>query len=68
MTYWICSDQVHAQDLRGLNAFCEEHPNAKAVVVSQDTAPRQLTMGSGLSIEITPWRIFLEKLWAGQVI
>lgn len=62
------SSQVHAQDLRGLSAFCEEHPNAKAIVVSQDTAPRQLTMTNNVSVEITPWRVFLEQLWKEQII
>lgn len=59
---------MHAHDLRGLSAFCEEHPGAKAIVVSQDAAPRQLMMGDNVPIHITPWRVFLEQLWAGQII
>ena len=62
------SNQVHAQDLRGLSAFCEEHPDAKAIVVSQDAVPRKLMMGDNLQIHITPWRVFLEQLWARQII
>ena len=34
------SDQVHKQDLKGLIAFCEEHPNMNAHVVSQDQKPK----------------------------
>lgn len=62
------SEQVHAQDLRGLSAFSEEHPNTKAVVVSQDKAPRKLVLQNNLSIDILPWRVFLEQLWAGEII
>lgn len=63
------SGQVHAQDLRGLSAFCEEHPHAKAIVVSQDLAPRTLALKDDQgTIDILPWRIFMEELWAGRVI
>lgn len=62
------SEQVHAQDLRGLSAFCEEHPHTKAIVVSQDAAPRKLEMRDSISIDILPWQIFLEQLWAGEII
>lgn len=62
------SEQVHAQDLRGLSAFCEEHPNTKAIVVSQDAAPRKLEMQHHVSIDILPWQHFLEQLWAGEII
>ena len=62
------SEQVHAQDLRGLGAFCEEHPKAKAIVVSQDVAPRQLIMRDTILLDILPWRIFLEQLWRDEII
>lgn len=48
-------------DLRGLRAFNEEHKPRRAVLVSMDTAPR-LTDDK---IEIMPWRMFLQELWAG---
>ena len=62
------STQVHAEDLRGLKAFCEEHPHTKAIVVSQDAAPRKLILKNRLIITILPWRYFLEQLWATEVI
>lgn len=62
------SEQVHQQDLKGLIAFCEEHPNAKAIVVSQDARPRILKIDEKVSIAIMPWRDFLENLWNGEVI
>lgn len=61
------SAQVHQQDLRGLIAFCQEHPTCQALVVSQDPKPRKLVLPQGLSIDILPWRVFLARLWAGQI-
>ena len=60
--------QVHVQELRGLQAFCEEHPEAKAIVVSQDPQPRKVITQNKLNIVVLPWRDFLMQLWAGEVI
>lgn len=62
------SKQLHQQDLKGLIAFCEEHPDTKAYAVSQDLFPRQLNINGKVSIQILPWKNFLEKLWAGEII
>jgi len=62
------SEQVHAQDLRGLTAFCEEHPHVKALVVSQDSAPRKLTLSNHTPIEVMPWEYFLQQLWSEKLI
>ena len=59
------SAQVHQEDLKGLLAFCEEHPSAKAYVISQDLKPRQLDVGSVL---ILPWREFLMRLWRDEIV
>ena len=61
-------EQVHQQDLKGLIAFCEEHPTTKAIVVSQDKRTRQLKVNDQLTISILPWKIFLKKLWEGEII
>ncbi len=61
-------NQVHQQDLKGLIAFCEEHPKTKAIVVSQDHRARQLNVNENLSITIMPWRSFLQALWQGGII
>lgn len=58
------SEQVHQQDLRGLIAFCEEHPSTTPIVVSQDPRPRRLSINDDLHIDILPWSVFLERLWA----
>lgn len=60
--------QVHKQDLKGLIAFCEEHPNTTALVVSQDAKKRKLDLENGQSIMIIPWKIFLTELWAGEIL
>lgn len=62
------STQVQQQDLRGLIAFCEEHPHAKAIVVSQDTTERLIKINDTIEITILPWQSFLAKLWAGEII
>lgn len=62
------SEQVQAQDLRGLKAFCEEHPNTKAIVVSQDFAVRKIRLEKNSSITIMPWKYFLQQLWADNII
>lgn len=61
------SDQVHQKDLRGLIAFKEEHPQAKAIVVSQAPRPRLLEVAES-KIYILPWQEFLRQLWSGEII
>ena len=60
------SDCVHQADLKGLIAFCEEHPSVKAIVLSQDSLPRKLNVKEGVEIEVFPWKMFLEKLWTNE--
>lgn len=62
------STQVHKQDLSGLIAFCEEHPRANPIVVSQDMAARLMEINPKLHITILPWKEFLMDLWAGKII
>lgn len=62
------SQQVHKEDLKGLIAFCEEHKNTKAFVVSQDERSRILSINDNFSITILPWKQFLKKLWKNELI
>jgi len=62
------SKQVHQQDLKGLIAFCEEHPKAQAIVVSIDSRPRDLVINPDTTIHILPWDVFLTRLWEGTLI
>ncbi len=51
---------VSDRDLRGLRALREERLLKHYIVVSQETSPRRVD-----TIEILPWRDFLERLWEG---
>jgi predicted AAA+ superfamily ATPase len=62
------STQVHQQDLKGLIAFCEEHPQARAIVVSQDMNERLIKINDKLDITILPWQTFVSQLWDAKVI
>jgi predicted AAA+ superfamily ATPase len=62
------SPQVHQQDIKGLIAFCEEHPETKAIVISQDKRARKIELNDKQAILITPWHEFLEKLWNDEII
>ncbi|MFQ5649462.1 MAG: ATP-binding protein [bacterium] len=55
--------RVDNRDLRPLLAFIEEHAPKKALVVCNEKTER---VHAG--IRILPWTIFLEKLWAGEII
>jgi predicted AAA+ superfamily ATPase len=54
-------DERHAQ---GLVALLEDQPVKRALLVSLDKAPRQLHRG----IEVLPWQIFCQRLWAGDLV
>lgn len=58
------TDLVNSHHLKGIRAFKEEYRVRRAVVASLDTRPRQTADG----LEILPWRLFLEKLWGGEII
>ena len=51
-------------DLRGLRAFKEEHRPRRTLLITSDAHPRRTADG----IEILPWRVFLDELWAGKVV
>ena len=53
---------VGDQDLRGLRAIREEGTISKAIVASFEPVPRRVD-----GIEILPWEIVLERLWAGDL-
>lgn len=53
---------VGDQDLRGLKAIREEGVLSRAIVASLETIPRRVD-----GIEILPWQMVLERLWAGDL-
>ena len=57
------SDEVKSRHTKGLKAFQEDYPQAKAIIVSMDKYRRGLN-----GIEIIPATEFLSDLWSGKVI
>ncbi len=57
------TDMASSQHLRGLKAFNEEYKVKKSILVSLDPKPRLVD-----GIHILPWKVFLEKLWAGEIL
>lgn len=59
---------VHKSDLAGLIAFCEEHPKAIGIVISQDDRERKIMITDNCYIAVIPWRLFLEQWWMGKFL
>lgn len=57
------TDMVNSRHLKGLKAFSEEYKVKKLILVSNDQHSRLID-----NISVLPWRLFLEKLWEGEVI
>ena len=57
------SESVTPRHLKGLISFSEEYTAKKMILVSNDPIPRKID-----NIMILPWRVFLEQLWAGEII
>jgi len=49
--------------LKGLRAFREEFTTRRSVLVSMDSKARRTQDG----IDILPWRIFIDKLYRGEL-
>jgi uncharacterized protein len=57
------TDEVKSRHLKGLKAFLEDFPQAKAIIVSFDKYPRILN-----GVEIFPAGQFLKALWNSEII
>jgi len=55
---------ARAAHLKGLRRLKEEYAVRRSILVSLDLKPRKTED----NIEILPWKIFLEKLWGGEII
>lgn len=58
------SPRIHDGDLAGLRALADEQRVKRRLLVSLERAPRRLDDG----IEILPWKVFVERLWAGEIV
>jgi predicted AAA+ superfamily ATPase len=54
---------ANIRHFKGLNSFADEYKVKRIILVTNDPYPRQVD-----KISIMPWRIFLEKLWNGEII
>ncbi len=57
------TEQANVRHLKGLKAFSEEYDVKKSILISNDPLPRLVD-----NILILPWKVFLERLWAGEII
>ncbi len=60
----IKAGKVHEGDISSLLALQSDGPTKKSVIVSLDAQPRQIHK----SIEVLPWNLFIERLWAGDYL
>lgn len=49
--------------LKGLTRFAEEYKVKKMILVTNDPRPRKLG-----DCMVLPWKVFLDRLWAGEII
>ena len=57
------TENANSRHLSGLRNFAEEYPVKKSILITNDPFPRQID-----NFLILPWNIFLQKLWAGEII
>jgi hypothetical protein len=63
MALCIQENKNNSRHLKELKAFSEEYDVKKIILISNDPLPRLVD-----NILILPWQIFLERLWAGEII
>ncbi|MFY8021450.1 MAG: ATP-binding protein [Bacteroidia bacterium] len=57
------SNNISSRHLKGLKSFSEEYQTKQLIMVCNEPFPRLID-----NILLLPWKNFLEKLWAGEVI
>jgi len=57
------TDNVNSKHLKGLRSFSEEYTTQKQILVSLDPIERMVG-----DIHLMPWRVFLQRLWNGELI
>lgn len=61
------SVRVHDTDAKSLTLLAEDGPIGRRLIVSQESTPRIIKDRFG-SIEILPWKTFLQNLWSGEFV
>ena len=57
------TDQANPRHFKGLTRFAEEYDVDRLILVSNDPSPRKIG-----DISVMPWQLFLDKLWAEEII
>ena len=57
------TDNIQSRHLKGLKSFSEEYAVKKLIIVSNDPVARKIG-----NITVLPWKLFLERLWSGEII
>jgi predicted AAA+ superfamily ATPase len=57
------TDQANPRHFKGLTRFAEEYAVDRLILVSNDPSPRKIG-----DISVMPWQLFLDKLWAEEII
>ncbi len=57
------TDMANQRHLKGLKSFADEYAVRQLILVSNDPLPRLID-----NVSVLPWRIFLDKLWSGEII
>jgi len=57
------TEMATPRHIKGLQSFGEEYSVKELILLTNDPWPRK--MGN---VSILPWKIFLERLWAGEII
>lgn len=58
------TNRVDRRDTRPLRSFVETHSPRAAMIVCTETQERVIEHG----IRVTPWGLFLERLWQGEIM
>lgn len=62
------SNHVNKADLKGLEAFIEEHQPKQAYSVSLTPKAKKIALSSGVYVIDIPWQDFIQKLWNREII
>lgn len=62
------SADLRGSDTRGLVAFAEQYKPKRLILVNLSNKKMQEKINDHHTLEILPWKLFLESLWAGKII
>lgn len=57
------TDNAIPRHAKGLKSFAEDFTVEQLILVTNDSYPRLMD-----SVQVLPWKIFVQKLWAGEII